>query len=58
MEIPVLPVTEKIERLLIEAKEKTGKTEEEILQLCLELGILKILEETEPAASQRGLQVG
>jgi uncharacterized protein (DUF1778 family) len=42
-----LTLTEETEQLLREAAEKTGKTEEEILQLCLEHGIQKILEQRE-----------
>ena len=47
-----LRLTEPIERLVAEAAAKTGKSEEEILRLCLEYGIKKILAqiETKPAA--------
>jgi hypothetical protein len=52
METPPLSVTEETEQLLREAAEKTGKTEEEILQLCLEHGIHKILEGAETKINQ------
>jgi hypothetical protein len=45
-------LSEPLLRLLAEAAEKTGMSEEEILRLCLEYGIEKILAQTEtkPAA--------
>jgi hypothetical protein len=37
-------IPESIEAMLKEAAEKTGKSQEDILQLCMEHGIHKILE--------------
>lgn len=50
--MPPLSLTEEIERLLIEAAEKTGKSHDEILQLCLEHGLEKILLESEIEMNQ------
>ena len=44
-------IPESIEALLKEAAEKTGKSQEEILQLCMEHGVKKILEERESGGS-------
>jgi hypothetical protein len=44
MEITPLSVTEELERVLSETTKKAGKPQGEILQLCLELGIQRILE--------------
>jgi hypothetical protein len=37
-------IPESIEALLKEAAEKTGKSQEDILQLCMEHGVEKILD--------------
>ena len=58
MEIPPLSVTEELEQLLLEAAEKTGLCQEEILQLCLEHGIHKILEGAETGETSRKCQIG
>jgi hypothetical protein len=58
MEIPPLSVTEELDQLLLEAAEKTGISQEEILQLCLEHGIHKILEGTETGETSRKSQIG
>ena len=51
-ESPTLRLSEPLRCLLAEAVEKTGMSEEEILRLCIEYGIEKILAQTEtkPAA--------
>ena len=50
-EMQMFSIPESIEAMLKEAAEKTGKSQEDILQLCMEYGVKKILEERESGGS-------
>jgi hypothetical protein len=50
-EMQMFSIPESIEAMLKEAAEKTGKSQEDILQLCMEHGVKKILEERESGGS-------
>jgi hypothetical protein len=45
-------IPESIEAMLKEAAEKTGKSQEDILQLCMEYGVERILSEPELKTNQ------
>ena len=49
-------IPESIEVLLKVAAEKTGKSQEEILQLCLEHGIERMLMETDTSSCMRQMK--